>query len=182
MGTPMTRSTVTDELARAALARAIDMTIPELRDALHGQSVVRCGHVFTITPGEPNMSYNPLNTYDRHRHRHACFGGPLVYERCNAMSGGDRCEYRRHRGSHHAAQTGSHLWIEQPLGDCSICGQPVYPLMALSRHDSRTNGNWFASLCCENGIVIVDPSLFDDEPETTPGPDPFGASSEWSSR
>lgn len=128
------------------------------------------------------MAYNPFNTYDRHRHRHECFGGPLVYERCNAMSHGDRCEYRRHRGQHHAARTGSHLWIDAPLGQCSLCGQDVYPLMALARHDSRTNGNWYASLCCQNGIVIVDSTLFTEDEPVEAGPDPFGSSSGWSTR
>ncbi len=48
--------------------------------------------------------------------------------RCSAMSGGDRCEYREHRGKAHAARTGSHLWVEAPLGVCSACETPQYPL------------------------------------------------------
>ena len=171
-----------DDLARAALARAVGVPFHAVRDATEGQQVERLGGVFRVTPKGGLMAYNPFNTYDRHRHRHACFGGPVIYPRCSAMRDGDRCEYRQHRGTQHAAQTGGHLWIERPLGVCSICDMPVYPLMALARANvSRAERPWYASLCCENGVVVVDGQLFDQQDDEA-GPDPFGSTAEWSTR
>lgn len=95
------------------------------------------------------------------------------------MSMGDQCEYRVHAGHAHAAKSGSHRWIELPLGFCSECADPVFPLDAKSK---RVVGQHvIVPMCCDDATLDEVPGG-DENVEALPGPDPFGSTSEWSKR
>ena len=119
------------------------------------------------------MTYDPFKVYDRLRYRTAEQGGARVYARCTAMSGGDRCEYREHGGTHHAALDGSHTWIEEPLGACSICATDQYPL-SVTWWSGEGRDYALMTNCCDDGVVV--------QRRIVCGPDPFGSSAEWSER
>lgn len=101
------------------------------------------------------MPYNPYMVWDIDRLRHSELGGPRLHPRCTAMSGGDRCEYRVHTGRAHAAQAGGHRWIEDPLGTCSACGDPVYPLGARAWRDvEEPYRHHIVPDCCDDAHLI----------------------------
>lgn len=117
------------------------------------------------------MGYDPYKVWDINRTRSDALGGPRLYVRCDAMRDGDRCDYRIHRGTHHAAQSGGHRWIEAPIGYCSVCNDPVYPLSVKSL---RVDGQHeYVPMCCDDAFVRASERR---------APDPFGSTAEWASR
>lgn len=123
------------------------------------------------------MSYDPYRVYDRLRYE------GRISPRCFAMSSGDRCEYRRHTGTAHAAKDGSHLWIEAPLGTCACCGNPQYPL-GVTVEENEHYGRQFRLLaqCCDDTVEVPDPRTVAPYQDEFVEDEQFHSRAEWRER